>query len=72
MKEFIQNLENMLDLPPGELQSNTPLTDITGWDSMAVVGFLALADSTYGKAVRPTAIKTCQTVSDLAALVGQS
>jgi acyl carrier protein len=72
MKEFIQNLENMLDLPPGELKSNTPLTDITGWDSMAVVAFLALADGTYGKAVPPAAIKSCKTVGDLAALVEQS
>ena len=72
MKEFIQHLENMLELQPGALQSNTPLTDISSWDSMAAVGFLALADRDYGKAVSPAAIKTCKTVSDLAALVGQS
>jgi acyl carrier protein len=72
MKDFIQNLENMLELQPGALQANTSLADITVWDSMAAVGFLALADQTYGKAVSPAAIKTCKTVSDLAALVGQS
>ncbi len=72
MKEFIQHLENMLELQPGELQATTPLIDITGWDSMAAVGFLALADRDYGKAVSPAAIKICKTVGDLAALVGQS
>ncbi|MEI8287828.1 MAG: acyl carrier protein [Verrucomicrobiota bacterium] len=72
MKEFIQNLEDMLDLPAGELQADTRLADITGWDSMAAVGFLAMADGKYGKAVSPAAIKTSKTVSDLAALVGQS
>jgi len=72
MKEFIQNLENMLDLPAGELQADTRLTDINSWDSMAIVGFLALADRKYGKAVSPAAIKNTKTISDLAALVGQS
>jgi acyl carrier protein len=72
MKEFIQHLEKLLELQPGELQAGTPLTDIASWDSMAAVGFLALADETYGKAVPPADIRKCKIVSDLAGLVGQS
>jgi hypothetical protein len=71
MNEFIRNLEEMLETERGLLQSTTPLSQIAAWDSMAAVGFLALADGKYGKAVAPSAIQKCITVSDLAALVGQ-
>jgi acyl carrier protein len=70
MDEFIKNLEEMLELPNGTLNASTTLADLPGWDSMAAVGFLALADGTYGKSVAPAAIQKCVSVSDLAALVG--
>ncbi len=72
MNEFIQALEAMLEVKRGTLQPATPLKQIRSWDSMAVVGFLALADEKYGKAVAPSAIQQCATVGDLAALVGQA
>jgi acyl carrier protein len=72
MNEFIQALEAMLETAPGSLQPTTALSQIPSWDSMAAVGFLALADSKYGKAVSPAAIQKCSKVSDLAALVGQA
>ena len=72
MQKFIQSLEAMLEVEPGTLQPATPLKQIAGWDSMAAVGFLALADGEYGKAVAPSAIQQCATVADLGALVGQA
>jgi acyl carrier protein len=72
MNEFIQALEAMLEVEPGTLQPATPLKQIRSWDSMAAVGFLALADGKYGKAVAPSAIQQCATVGDLAALVGHA
>lgn len=72
MKDFIANLENMLEVEPGSLQATTLLTAVPSWDSLAAVGFLALADGTYDKAIDPSAIQECKKVSDLAALVGLS
>jgi acyl carrier protein len=72
MNEFIKALEAMLELEPSTLEPATPLSQIPGWDSMAVVGFLALADEIYSKAVAPSAIQKCATVADLAALVGKA
>ncbi len=72
MIEFITNLEALLEMQPDTLKSDSLLKDIPSWDSMAVVGFLAMADATYGKSVAPAAILKCATVSDLAALVGVS
>ena len=72
MKEFIEALEAMLEVAPGTLCPATPLNQMGGWDSMAAVGFLALADGKYGKAVAPAAIQQCVTVGDLAVLVGQA
>jgi acyl carrier protein len=72
MNEFIQHLEELLEVKAGTLKANTPLTQISSWDSMGAVGFLALADGTYGRAVSPAAIQKATTVGDLAALVGQA
>lgn len=72
MNEFIQAMEVMLEVEPGTLQSATLLKQIPSWDSMAAVGFLALADGKYGTAVAPSAIQQCATVGDLAVLVGQA
>ena len=72
MSEFIENLEELLEKTQGSLQSTTLLSEITSWDSMAAVGFLALADAKYGIAVSPGALQKCKTIGDLAALVGQA
>jgi acyl carrier protein len=70
MDKFLQHLEEMLELAPGTLNPDTPLSQIPTWDSMAAVGFLALADGTYNTAVSPANIQKCKTVNELSLLVG--
>ena len=72
MNEFILHLESMLEVQAGTVQASTLLLDIPTWDSMAVVGFMALADGSYGKAISPAELQKCTRVSDLARLVGVS
>ena len=69
VEEFITNLEKSINASAGSIKDGQPLTEILEWDSLAVVSFIALADSQYGKNVSPASLKDCKTVSDLAALL---
>jgi acyl carrier protein len=63
--DFISKLETAIDAPAGSLAETQLLSEILEWDSLAVVSFMALADSTCGKKVAPAAISACKTVADL-------
>lgn len=67
--EFYRNLEKVLDLTPGTLRAGERLARLEVWDSMAVLGFLAMADETYRAVIPPKRIPECQTIDDLARLI---
>jgi hypothetical protein len=67
--DFYRNLEEVLDLTPGTLIAGELLAQLESWDSVAVLGFLAMADETYGAVIPPKRIPSCKTVDDLAALI---
>lgn len=69
MNEFIQKIEALLELPAGALKAETELQQLAEWNSMAAVGFLAMADGEYGKSVSPSEVSKCKTAGDLAKLV---
>jgi acyl carrier protein len=62
-------MEELLEEDPGSLDLTTPLASLPSWDSLAFVGFLAMADSKYGARVAPTALRGCKSVADLLKLV---
>lgn len=67
---FIHNLEDLAEAEPGSLSADSVLAETVGWDSMAIMGFIAFADEDLGGAPAPKDVKTCQTVADLMALMG--
>jgi len=69
--EFYLKLDEMLDLAPGTLQGAEALEGLEGWDSVAVITFIALADSEYGVMAPPKEIAACRTVSSLADLIAR-
>ena len=66
-KEFLSALDNLLELPPGTLTGSEPLDDLENWTSLAMVEYIALADSNGAK-LSPRQIRDCETVDDLARL----
>jgi acyl carrier protein len=68
--EFLQNLEFELGVPQGSLKVNEALRDLSGWDSMAGVIFIGLADEKLGAAVSADEIARSRTVNDLLSLLG--
>ena len=63
--EFLESLDEMLELPLGTLRGPENLDDYPLWDSTAVVSFMALADSYNGSRFSPPQIANCRTVLDL-------
>ena len=66
--DFILRLDDLLQLDPGTLKGSDRLDELEAWDSLAVMGFIALADEELGAAISPARLARCQTVDDLVAL----
>jgi len=68
--EFLEELEAITQAQPGTIAVSDELSTLAGWDSMATVMFIALADEKSGVVVQPEAIERCITVGDLEGLLG--
>ena len=68
-KEFVVEIENLLEVDPGSLTMDTNIKTHEKWDSLAFVSFLAVADSTFGVKVAPDDLRKAVTVADLMKLV---
>lgn len=67
-QEFLHKLEEVLEMPSGSINGSEKLADLSAWDSLAVISFIAMADANIGASVSATELKACQSVADLAAL----
>jgi hypothetical protein len=57
-----------MDLEPGALTGQESLAELEGWSSLAVIGFLAMADE-HGAEVSPGSVTKCKTVDELVRLI---
>jgi acyl carrier protein len=64
-EEFLSELDELVELSPGTLKGPESLESLDQWTSMAIVGFIALADTHNGTKLGPTQIAKCSTVDDL-------
>ena len=68
--EFFLLLDEMLEVDPGTVSSGQKLADMEKWDSLAVLGLIALLDEHFAISVPAVRINECKTVDDVAALAG--
>ena len=66
---FLTQLDELLELTPGSLKGQEKLDNLAAWDSLAVIGFIALVDENYGINVSPAGIRAAKTIDDLFALL---
>jgi acyl carrier protein len=71
-QEFLGLLEQQWDLAKGSLSGDMPLESLDCWDSLAVIGFVAVADEHFSVALTTKQISACRTVEDLGRLLGPS
>ena len=69
-KDFFVLLDELLENDPGTILGGEALAGMARWDSLAVIGFIALLDQHFALSVPAVRIMDCKTVDDLAALVG--
>lgn len=62
--EVIRLIANELDIPPDRLSESSSAKDITEWDSMGVLGILAMCDRN-GLEVRNQEMPKLQSVSGI-------
>jgi acyl carrier protein len=69
-QEFLLLLDDMTEAKPGTLTGAEDLRHVVGWDSMAVIRFIALVDEHFHVSLAADQIARCKTVGDLIALLG--
>ncbi len=62
---FLRHMEELLEISPDTLRENTKLSDISEWDSLALLGFIALVDSEMHKQLNTNDVANAQTFADL-------
>ncbi len=68
--EFLLALDEMLELDEGTLTGDEELESLEGWDSLAVISFIALVDEKVGVVVEGERLARAKTVGDLLAIAG--
>jgi acyl carrier protein len=67
---FLYLVDDLLELPPGTVKAGDSLEGLEGWDSLAVISFMALVDEHFSVRLQPRKITACKTVADLVAMLG--
>ncbi len=63
--EFLNSFETILKLPEGTLKGSEPLESLENWNSLAMIDFIALADTNNGAKLSTMQIAKSETVDDL-------
>jgi acyl carrier protein len=70
--EFLRALEQQMDLTVGSLEEGSALSQVDGWDSMAPLIFMALADERLHITLSADEVNRSKSVSQLLALLGNA
>jgi len=66
--EFIKKIEGILEATPGSLTGAETLKHFPAWDSLTLMGFIALAHGGLGIKLTGKQVIEAQTVNDLVGL----
>jgi acyl carrier protein len=64
-KHFINELETLLEVMPGTLREDQHVRNLEHWDSLALLGVLALADEQLHGQVDADRLAKCVTIGDI-------
>lgn len=67
-QDFYRQLELITETAVGGIQGTENLRDLDGWDSLAIISFIAMTDQELGQTAGGEQISKCRTISDLVAL----
>lgn len=64
--EFLSEIDAIVQAAPGSTSLEDRLESLPGWDSMAAISFIAMADEKLGINFPVGTLASCKTVGDLA------
>ena len=64
-EEKLQLLEEILELPEGELREDILLDDLEEWDSMARLSLIVLMEDEFGKKITRSEVMNYKTIQDI-------
>lgn len=65
-ENVLQEIADMLDMEPGDLQEDAVLDELETWDSVAILSVIAFMNEKYNKVYHASDIKKIKTVGELA------
>ena len=68
-QEFIEHLEDLLEMERGSIAEDEMLFNLEGWDSLAVMSFIAMVDEEFGETIKAKQLAEAKSIPDLIALV---
>ena len=68
--EFYRKFEEIVEADSGSLDGPELLNDLEGWDSLAILSFLAMLDEELEISVSADQIGSCERIKDLLLLCG--
>lgn len=71
VKEFLEILQEELEIEDEELSIDTNLKELDEWDSLSVMSTIALVDEHFGKKIKGSQFETIKIVNDLIELIGK-
>lgn len=72
VEEFFALLEEIIEADPGTINGAEKLKDLDGWDSLAIVSFIAMVDERFEITLSPRKIADSKLISDLVTLLGDN
>jgi acyl carrier protein len=63
--EFLLQMDEILGVRAGTIRGHEKLDELESWDSLALISFVAMAQSNSGVSISPHQIFKCSTVADL-------
>lgn len=69
-QEFLTELEDVLEADAGSIKGDEALTDLEGWDSLAVMAFIAMVNEKFDVTLSASKLADSKNVGDLVALLG--
>ena len=66
--DLLNEIDAIIEAKRGTTAMDDELAGLAGWDSMAAISFIAMADEKLGLALNASQLASCVTVGDLAKL----
>jgi acyl carrier protein len=69
--EFLNLLDEIIEAPKGTVKGTEKLKDIEGWDSLAIVSYIAVVNEHFGVTLSASQLKQAGSIEDLIGVLPQ-